>query len=245
MGSMQRTDVEPLPAGLLAALDGVAAATLSAALRSRGYTDVFVEGALPLRPGARMVGVARTLRFVAFRPDLFAEHGGGYNAQKRLFDTVNPGEVIVIEARGERGTGTVGDVLALRAQTRGAAGIVTDGGVRDAEQVASFDMPTFARGVHPSVLGRRHVPWETDVAVTCGGAAVCPGDVIVGDGDGVVVIPRQLVDEVVEQAAEQERRDAWVAERVAEGSSIDGLFPMDERWKARYEAERMSANKEH
>jgi regulator of RNase E activity RraA len=67
----------------------------------------------------------------------------------------------------------------------------------------------------------------------------------VGDGDGVVVIPRQLVDEVVEQAAEQERRDAWVAERVAEGSSIDGLFPMDERWKARYEAERMSANKEH
>jgi regulator of RNase E activity RraA len=235
--SEEQVPVEPLSEQLLATIDGVAVATLSAALRSRGYPDVFIEGALPLRPGARTVGVARTLRFVAFRPDLFAEHGGGYNAQKRLFDTVNPGEVIVIEARGERGTGTVGDVLALRAQTRGAAGIVTDGGVRDAEQVAGFDIPTFARGAHPSVLGRRHVPWEADVTITCGGAAVCPGDVIVGDGDGVIVIPRQLVDEVVAQAAEQEKRDAWVAERVAEGESLDGLFPMNERWRARYDAE--------
>lgn len=226
----------PLSDELLARLDGVAAATLSAALRSRGYTDIFIEGALPLRPGSRMVGVARTLRFVAFRPDLFAEHGGGYNAQKMVFDTVRPGEVIVIEARGERGTGTVGDVLALRAQTRGAAGIVTDGGVRDAEQVASFDIPTFARCAHPSVLGRRHVPWESDVVVTCGGAAVCPGDVIVGDGDGVIVIPRQLAEEVIAQAADQEKRDAWIAERVRDGEGLDGLFPMNAAWRERYEA---------
>jgi regulator of RNase E activity RraA len=235
--STEDTRVEPLSAELLATLNDAAVATLSAALRGRGYTDIFIEGALPLRAGARMVGVARTLRFVAFRPDLFAEHGGGFNAQKRVFDTVNPGEVIVIEARGERGTGTVGDVLALRAQTRGAAGIVTDGGVRDAEQVASFDIPTFARGAHPSVLGRRHVPWESDAVITCGGAAVCPGDVIVGDGDGVIVIPRQLADEVAAQAAEQERRDAWIAHRVAEGESLDGLFPMNATWRERYERE--------
>jgi len=235
--STEDTTIEPLSVELLATLNDAAVATLSAALRSRGYTDIFIEGALPLRPGARMVGVARTLRFVAFRPDLFAEHGGGFNAQKRVFDTVNSGEVIVIEARGERGTGTVGDVLALRAQSRGAAGIVTDGGVRDAEQVASFDIPTFAKGAHPSVLGRRHVPWESDVVVTCGGAAVRPGDVIVGDGDGVIVIPRQLADEVAAQAAEQERRDAWVADRVAEGESLDGLFPMNATWRERYERE--------
>ncbi len=88
------------------------------------------------------------------------------------FDTVGPGEVLVIEARGERGTGTVGDVLALRAQVRGAAGIVTDGGIRDFDVVAALDIPTFSQGPHPSVLGRRHVPWEIDVTIACGGAAV-------------------------------------------------------------------------
>ncbi|HEU4757008.1 MAG TPA: hypothetical protein VFS72_10125, partial [Agromyces sp.] len=164
-------------------------------------------------------------------------HGGGFNAQKRAFDTVEPGEVLVVEARGERGTGTVGDVLALRAQVRGAAGIVTDGGVRDFDAVAGFDIPVFSQGPHPSVLGRRHVPWETDVTIACGGAAVQPGDVIVGDGDGVIVIPPALVEEVVAEAVAQEQEDAWVAEQVAGGASVDGLFPMNADWRRRYEQE--------
>lgn len=229
---------EVLTDELRARLESVAVATLSVALRKRGYHDVFIEGVHPNRPGRRFVGRAKTLRFVAFRPDLFAEHGGGFNAQKRAFDTVELGEVIVIEARGERGTGTVGDVLALRAQVRGAAGIVTDGGVRDADAIAAFDIPVFSQGPHPSVLGRRHVPWETDVTITCGGAAVQPGDVIVGDGDGVVVIPPHLVEEVAAEAVVQEREEAWVAEQVAAGASVDGLFPMNAEWRARFEAGR-------
>ncbi|HXH33758.1 MAG TPA: fumarylacetoacetate hydrolase family protein [Plantibacter sp.] len=228
----------PLDPAVAAQLAQVATATLSAKLRARGYTEVFVEGVHASRPGTRMVGVARTLRFVAYRPDLFAERGNGFNAQKRLFDTVEQGEVIVIEARGERGTGTVGDVLALRAQQRGAAGVVTDGGIRDAEQVASFTLPTFSQGAHPSVLGRRHVPWEIDVAITCGGATVLPGDVIVGDGDGVIAIPRALVAEVAAEAVVQEAEDAWIAEQVVQGAAVDGLFPMNAAWRARYEAAR-------
>lgn len=215
----------------------VAVATLSAALRRRGYTDVFVEEVSGNHPGDRFVGTARTLRLVPFRPDLFAAHGGGYNAQKRVFDAVEPGEVIVVAARGERGTGTVGDVLALRAHVRGAAAIVTDGGVRDADAVAEIGIPVFSQGPHPSVLGRRHVPWETDVTVACGGAAVQPGDVLVGDGDGVVVIPPALVEEVLAEAEQQESADAWVAEQVAAGAAVDGLFPMNAQWRARYERE--------
>lgn len=229
--------VEPLGAAVASQLAQVATATLSAKLRARGYTEVFVEGVHASRPGTRMVGVARTLRFVAFRPDLFAERGNGFNAQKRLFDTVEAGEVIVIEARGERGTGTVGDVLALRAQQRGAAGVVTDGGIRDLEQVASFELPTFSQGGHPSVLGRRHVPWEIDVAITCGGATVLPGDVLVGDGDGVIAIPRALVAEVAAEAVAQEAEDAWIAEQVVQGAAVDGLFPMNAAWRSRYESE--------
>ncbi|MEU2202165.1 fumarylacetoacetate hydrolase family protein [Isoptericola sp. NPDC019482] len=216
---------------------GVAVATLSAALRKRGYTDVFVEGVHGNHPGDRFVGTARTLRLIPFRPDLFASHGGGFNAQKRAFDAVEPGEVIVVEARGERGTGTVGDVLALRAHVRGAAAIVTDGGVRDADAVAEIGIPVFSQGPHPSVLGRKHVPWETDVTVACGGAAIQPGDVVVGDGDGVLVIPPALVEEVLAEAEAQEAADAWVAQQVAAGAPVDGLFPMNAEWRARYERE--------
>jgi len=223
---------------LKARLLSVGVATLSAQLRRRGHVNVFIEGALPNKPGAHIAGVAKTLRLIPFRPDLFASHGGGYNAQKRAFDSVQPGEVIVIEARGERGSGTLGDVLALRAQHLGAEGVVTDGGVRDYETVAGFDLPVFSRGPNPSVLGRLHVPWEADVTIACGGAAVQPGDVIVGDGDGVIVIPRFLAEEVAADAVAQEEEDAWVAEQVRRGEKVDGLFPPNAEWKARYLAEK-------
>lgn len=211
-----------------------AVATLSASLRKRGYLDIFIEGVYGNKPGIQMAGCARTLRFVPFRPDLFASHGGGFNAQKQAFDAVESGEVLVIEARGVAGSGTVGDVLALRAQVRGAAGIVTDGGVRDYDVVAALEIPTFSRGAHPSVLGRKHVPWETDVTIDCGGAAVQPGDLIVGDGDGVIVIPAAIAAEVIAEASAKEREDAWVAEQVAGGAAVNGLFPMNAEWKERY-----------
>ncbi|MCB1281849.1 MAG: hypothetical protein KDB18_10035, partial [Salinibacterium sp.] len=162
-------------------------------------------------------------------------HGGGFNAQKQAFDSIGDGEVLVIDARGERGTGTVGDILALRARVRGAAGIVTDGGVRDLDAVTALGLPTYHAGAHPAVLGRRHVPWETDVTIACGGTAVQPGDIIVGDSDGVLVIPPALIDELVDDAIEQERQETFIAEQVGAGESVDGLYPMNAEWKARYE----------
>jgi 5-oxopent-3-ene-1,2,5-tricarboxylate decarboxylase/2-hydroxyhepta-2,4-diene-1,7-dioate isomerase len=210
---------------------------LSTALRKRGYHDIFLDGVRPLAPGMQLAGPARTLRFVPFRPDLAAARGGGFNPQKRAFDTLAPGEVLVMEARGQADAGTLGDILALRARQRGAAGIVSDGAVRDSAAVAATGLAVFAQGAHPSVLGRRHVPWETDVVVACGGAAVAPGDWIVGDDDGVLVVPAALVDEMLAEAERDEQRDAWIAARVAEGESLDGLFPMNERWLACYNAE--------
>ncbi|MET4159020.1 regulator of RNase E activity RraA [Agromyces sp. PvR057] len=143
-------------------------------------------------------------------------------------------EAELLAAVPDRQLIAVGDILALRAKVRGAGGIVTDGGVRDSAQVADIGIPVFSSGAHPSVLGRRHVPWETDVAIACGGAAIVPGDVIVGDDDGVIVIPADLVAEVAAEGAAQEREDAWVAEQVAAGHAIDGLFPPNAAWKAKY-----------
>ncbi|WP_345762778.1 fumarylacetoacetate hydrolase family protein [Diaminobutyricibacter sp. McL0608] len=236
-GSAEAAGLAPaftLTAELKAKINSVGTATLSAQLRKHGYNAVTIDGLTSTRPDARLVGRARTLRYIAFREDLFAAHGGGYNAQKRSFDAVGPDDVIVIEARGERGTGTVGDILALRAQVRGAAGIVTDGGVRDLAAVTALAIPTYHAGPHPAVLGRRHVPWDTDLTITCGGAAVQPGDVIVGDADGVLVIPPFLVEEIVDDAIEQELEETFIAERVADGEKIDGLYPMNAQWKARF-----------
>ena len=223
-----------LTATLKERINSVGTATLSAQLRKRGLNNVSIDGLRSTRPDARLVGRARTLRYLPNREDLFESHGGGYNAQKRAFDSLGPDDVIVMEARGERGTGTVGDILALRAQVRGAAGIVTDGGVRDLAAVSALAIPTYHAGGHPAVLGRRHVPWDTDLAIACGGAAVQPGDVIVGDADGVLVIPPHLVEEVVASAIEQEREEAFIAEMVAAGHDVDGLYPMNADWKARY-----------
>ncbi|MEJ3405211.1 fumarylacetoacetate hydrolase family protein [Rathayibacter sp. YIM 133350] len=213
-------------------------AALSAQLRARGLNNVTIDGVHPLHPETKLVGVAKTLRFVPNREDLFTAHARGYNAQKRAFDTAAEGEVIVIEARGETGSGTLGDILALRARSRGAAGVVTDGGVRDLLAVAETGLPVFSAGAHPAVLGRRHVPWDVDVTIACGGATVQPGDIIVGDADGVLVLPPSMADEVADAALAQEAEDAWIAARVAEGNAIEGLFPLDATWRQRYENER-------
>lgn len=228
--------VEPsLSPGLKAKLESVATATLSSQLRKRGLNNVSIDGLQATRPDRRVVGLARTLRYVPNREDLFKSHGGGFNAQKRAIDSVNEGEILVMEARGEKGTGTVGDILALRAQVRGAAAIITDGGVRDYAAVAGLDMPTYFANPHPAVLGRRHVPWDTDITIACGGTTVQPGDIIVADSDGILVVPPAIAEELVEDCIRQEQEEAFIFEMVKQGNSVDGLYPMNAEWQARYE----------
>lgn len=212
-------------------------AGLSAQLRKRGLNNVTIDGVRPMHPDAKLVGTAKTLRFVPNREDLFKALGGGFNAQKRAFDAVREGEVLVIEARGEKGSGTLGDILAIRANAAKAAGIVTDGGVRDYDAVQAVGLPIYSNGAHPAVLGRKHVPFDHDITIACGGTTVQPGDIIVGDNDGVIVIPPALVEDVVTEALAQEDEDGWIAQQVAAGHPVDGLFPMNAEWRARYEAE--------
>ena len=233
--------VSVLTPALTEKLRSVGTATLSVQLRKRGMQNCHIEGLIPTKPGAKVVGTARTLRYIPAREDLFKTHGGGYNAQKRAVDSLRPGDVLVMDARGEKGSGTLGDVLALRAQVLGAAAIITDGGIRDFGPVSGMEIPAWGANAHPAVLGRKHVPWAVDETVACGGAAVQPGDVIVGDEDGLVVIPPYLVEGVADDAVSQEREEAWVAQRVAEGHPIDGLFPMNAEWRAKYEAETSGA----
>ncbi|GAA2048655.1 hypothetical protein GCM10009839_62940 [Catenulispora yoronensis] len=218
-----------------AALAGLATATLASQLRKRGLNGFFVDGVRPTRPELKMVGTARTLRYLPLREDLFQKYGGGMNAQKRAVESLLPGEVLVMDARREADAGTIGDILALRALKRGAAGVVTDGGLRDSVAVSALDLPVFHGGVHTAVLGRKHVPWDTDVPIACGNTLVQPGDVLVGDADGVLVLPPHLLDELIADSQEQEAQEAFITEQVAAGAGIAGLYPVGPDWRDAYE----------
>lgn len=219
-------------------LTSVSTATLTSQLRKRGLDGCIFSNLRLLGRAERMVGWARTVRYLPLREDLFPARSAGLNAQKRAIESLQPGEVLVISARGVHDAGTIGDILCLRAAALGAAGIVTDGAVRDFAAIDSLDLPTFAAAHHPAPLGHRHVPWDTDVAVACAGVLVEPGDLLVGDADGVVLLPEPLVAELVSASLEQEDEERFIADQVRSGASIDGLYPLNAEWRARYEAAR-------
>ena len=224
-----------------AALRKVSTATLTVQLSKRGISNCFMRGLRPTRPDLRLLGYAYTLRYVPLREDVRDADTAELNAQKRAVETIGPDEVLVIDARRDAGAGTIGDILAARALARGATGIVTDGGLRDSAGVAALDIPTYYQAPHAAVLGLVHFPLATNVPVACGGALVMPGDVIVGDADGVVVIPAHLAEGVALDALEQEEREAWALERVQAGESVRGVYPLSEARRGEFEAWRESS----
>ncbi|NOX49574.1 MAG: hypothetical protein GXP16_03440 [Gammaproteobacteria bacterium] len=221
---------------LVASLNTVATATLTHQLQVRGIRSTFLSGLKPLHPTMRMVGRARTLRYVAMREDLQKQYGGGINAQKRAVESTEPGDVLVIEARGVADAATIGDIFATRAFRQGGAGIVTDGALRDTPAIAAIGRPVYHLASHGATFGRAHMPFSIDEPVTCAGVFVVPGDVLVGDGEGVVVIPAALVEEVTRDALDQEEREDFALERVADGESTIGLFPLAKERMADFEA---------
>ena len=217
------------------ALEAIATSTLAHQLQMRGIRSTFFSGLKPLRPELRMVGRARTLRYVALREDLQQQYGGGMNAQRRAVEGLKPGDVLVIEARGVPDAATIGDIFATRAFKLGATGIVTDGALRDTPAIAELHRPVYHLSSHGATLGRQHMPFSIDEPVTCAGVFVVPGDVIVGDGEGAVVIPIALLEEVVRDATIQEERERFALERVAAGESTVGLFPLSKERMAEFD----------
>ena len=230
---------EPRPVtlseGAKAALRRVSTATLTTQLRRHGIRNTFMGGLRPTRPDLRLLGYAHTLRYVPLREDVAAA-ATGLNAQKRAVESIAPEDVLVIDARGEAGAGTIGDILAARVLARGGTGIVTDGGLRDSPTVAALEIPTYYQAPHAAVLGLLHHPLEADVPIACGGTLVFPGDVVVGDAEGVLVLPAALAEQVAHDALEQEEREEWALERVQAGDSVVGAYPLEEPRRAEFEA---------
>lgn len=211
-------------------------ASLTTELMKLGFHNTFMKDVRPLHPGKRLVGYAFTLRMIPAREDLDlnVEFDNLKNAQRVAVETIGQDEVMVIDARGETGAACFGSILATRILSRGAAGLVTDGALRDSPAIASLDFPSYARAAHGTSSQVLHHPLEFGVPIGCGGVMVMPGDVIVGDDEGVAVIPIHVAEQVANTCYERDLREDWIQQKVAGGASIRGVYPPNEETLAEY-----------
>jgi regulator of RNase E activity RraA len=220
------------------ALKKVSTATLTTVLFKRGLRNAFVQNVFLLNPKApRMVGEAYTLRFIPAREDvdqLGAFEGRGH-PQREAIEACPPGQVLVMDARRDASAATGGDILMTRLMVRGCAGVVTDGGLRDSPTIERLPWPAYCASRSAPLNLVRHHAVDSQVPVGCGGVAVYPGDVVVGDAEGVVVIPASIAEEVAKEAEAQTEFEDWVEARVKEGRSIFGLYPPSAETKAEFE----------
>ncbi len=219
-------------------LADVSTATLTTVLLKKGLRNVWIRGAFPIAPGLpRLVGRAFTVRFIPAREDLATpESWGSPKSSRAAIEQMPASCIAVVDAMGVNDAGIWGDILCARMAKRGVTALVTDGAVRDLAGVLGTGLPIWAAGAAapPSVAGLTFADWQQPVA--CGGVAVFPGDVIVADQDGAVVIPAAVVNEIVDAAVEQERFEGWIMQEVNNGAVLPGLYPPDAENKARYEA---------
>ncbi len=204
----------------------VSTATLTTQLFKRGLRNLFVQNVRPLNPAApRLVGEAFTLRYIPAREDI--DHVGVFqdpeHPQRKAIETVPPGQVLVMDCRGDARAASGGGILLTRLMMRGVAGVVTDGGLRDAAEIAALDFPVYCAGPSAPLNLAHHHAVDFNQPIACGGVPVYPGDVVVGDTDGVVIVPQEPADEVARDAVEQERFETFVMEEVRGGRSIRGV----------------------
>jgi regulator of RNase E activity RraA len=209
-------------------LRGISTATLCTALYKRGLRNQFIQNVAPLHvPRQSMVGEAFTLRYMPAREDLngLSVFQDRDHPQRKAIETCPEGHVLVIDSRKDPNAASAGSILVARLMKRGAAGVVTDGGFRDCSDIAQLDFPAYQNRASAPTNLTRHQAIDINVPIGCGDAPVWPGDIIVGDGDGVVVIPKHLAEEITEEAIEMTRFEEFVFSKVLEGRSILGLYP--------------------
>lgn len=216
-------------------LNAVSTATLAGQMQRRGMRNSFLNGLRPLNDNQRMLGYAHTLRYVPKRED-FEKRSSGPNAQRRAVESIQAEEVLIVEARGEPHAGTIGDIFTMRLLKQGGTGFITDGALRDTPAIAEIGLPVYHLSSHAATLGRLHTPLDHQVPIACAGVTVFPGDILVGDGEGVVVIPALLAEEVANDSHAQELEEEWAIQRVADGESSIGVFPIAKDRRPEYEA---------
>jgi regulator of RNase E activity RraA len=221
-------------------LRNVSTATLTTQLFKRGFRNVFIQGASRLTKTTlgNLVGPAFTVRNIPAREDLdqLSAFRDPEHPQRKSIEMIPPGSVMVIDCRGDRRAASGGEILTTRLMKRGAAGLVSDGPVRDSAPISNLPFHVFCAGASAPLNLIHHHAVDTNVPIGCGGVAVYPGDIVVGDDDGVVVIPRHTADEIAADSAEQEQLEVFVLERIRNGAMLPGTYPPNEETEAAYRA---------
>jgi regulator of RNase E activity RraA len=217
-----------LDPAVLELLGNASTATIQNQLFARGIRNTFLYGVRPL-PGvpARFVGEAFTLRYIPAREDLdvLSVFRDPAHPQRAAIEAIQPGHVMMVDSRGDGRCASIGEILMTRLKARGGVGFVTDGSVRDSQEMAGLSVPVYSAGVSAATnLGLHHAV-DFDVPIGCAGVPVYPGDVVVGDAEGVVVVPRHLAAEIAGPAAEQEDLEDFIQARVAAGAALPGTYP--------------------
>jgi regulator of RNase E activity RraA len=216
-------------------------ATLTSILNKHGLWNTFMYNIAPLKPGTKMAGPAYTMRYIPAREDSDRIPVDNLvDVQRIAIEQIAKGDVFVIDARGDDSAGTMGSILATRLHVRGAAGIVTDGAYRDSPVIADLGIPAYARSMNARTNKTIHSPVDLQLPIGCGGVAVYPGDIIVGDSEGVIVVPRHLAAEVAEESDGMELREDFITEKIRGGASIVGTYPPDENTLAEFEEWKMN-----
>lgn len=234
---------EPLDAELHAQLARCSTATLTTQLLNRGLRNTFMHGLRPLNASAaRTVGPAFTLRYIPAREDLdiSAAFQDRQHPQRVAIERAPAGSVLVMDCRQEGRAASAGSILAQRLSSRGVAGLITDGSVRDSPTIAAMDFPVFTSSVSAMTNLALHHAVDMDVPIGCAGVPVYPGDIIVSDEEGVVCVPRELAGEVAAAAVEQERLEDFIIEQIRAGAALPGTYPPDEQTMDRYRASRFA-----
>jgi regulator of RNase E activity RraA len=224
----------------LALLKQASTATISTQLLARGLRNTYLHGLRPLNPRLRMAGEAFTLRYIPAREDVdtLDVYQDYDHPQRKAIESVGPGQVLVMDCRGQGRAASAGGILATRLQVRGAAGLVTDGTLRDTPDIAKIALPTYAQGPSPLTNLAQHHAVDMQIPIGCAEVAVYPGDIMVGDAEGVICVPRHLAAEVAEAAADQEDLERFIQREIEDGRPLRGTYPPDAETRRRYEVER-------
>lgn len=230
-------DLGPVAPAVIETLKQVSAATITGQLARRGLRRTFMSNVKPINPRLRVVGPAFTLRYIPAREDITVPQytSDPESPQRKAIEVAPPGSVVVMDCRRETWAAGLGGILARRLQRRGVAGVVLDGGLRDFDEVERAGFAVFCCGPTAPPNNVLHHPVEFNTPIACGKVAVFPGDIIVGDRDGVAVLPRYLAEEVAEAALDQEQKEAFLLEKVDGGASIVGVYPPSEQTLTEYE----------